>query len=75
MFPAIQGGAIATGPVSQHINLVLHGVNGTAMQAFGDQLDNTDLAAVITYQRNAWGNNRLSKVTVVEPADIEKARE
>ena len=75
MFPAIQGGAIATGPVSQHINLVLHGVNGTAMQAFGDQLDNTDLAAVITYQRNAWGNNKLSKVTVVEPADIEKARE
>lgn len=74
MFPAIQGSLIATGSVAKHINIVLHGVNGTAMQAFGDQLDNTDLAAVVTYERNAWGNDKLSQVKVVEPADVQKAR-
>lgn len=74
MFPAIQGDLIATGPVAKHIDIVLHGVTGTAMQAFGDQLDDTDLAAVITYQRNAWGNNKISKVNVVEPSDVEKMR-
>ena len=74
MFPAIQGSKVATGPAAQHINIVLHGVSGTAMQAFGDQLTDTDLAAVITYERNAWGNNAISKVTIVQPEDVEKAR-
>ncbi len=73
-FPAIKGGKIATGPVDQHIELVLNGVSGTAMQAFGAQLDDATIAAIITYQRNAWGNNALSKVKIVEPSDVAKLR-
>jgi len=56
-FPALAGGAITTGPVAEHIDIVMHGSPGTAMQAFADQLSDVEMAAVITYERNAWGNN------------------
>ncbi len=62
-FPALRGSAIATGDMAKHIDVVLHGVPGTAMQAFGEQLSEVDLAAVITYERNAWGNDTGDVVT------------
>jgi cytochrome c oxidase subunit 2 len=66
-FPALVGSAIAIGPVANHIDIVMHGKTGTAMQAFGKQLSPQQLAAVITYERNAWGNNTGD---TVQPADI-----
>ena len=54
-FPALKGGKIATGPVDKHIDIVLHGKPGTAMQAFGSQLTDEQIAAVITYERNSLG--------------------
>ncbi|GAB3014531.1 cytochrome c oxidase subunit II [Bowmanella dokdonensis] len=57
VFPALKGSAIATGEMTKHIDVVVNGVSGTAMQAFGKQLSLKELAAVITYERNAWGNN------------------
>jgi cytochrome c oxidase subunit 2 len=69
-FPALAGSKIATGPAKGHIDIVLHGKTGTAMQAFGPQLNDTDLAAVITYERNSWGNS----AGVVQPSDIKAAR-
>ncbi len=67
-FPALQGSAIALGPVADHLGIVVNGKAGTAMQAFGAQLSEVDLAAVITYERNAWGNQ--SKDNTVQPADV-----
>lgn len=64
---AIAGSPIATGEVAQHINLMVNGVAGTAMQAFGGQLNDVELAAVVTYTRNAFGNNMGDKV---QPIDI-----
>ncbi len=55
-FPAISGSKVATGPIDEHIKVVVHGRPGTAMQAFGTQLSDADIAAVVTYQRNAWDN-------------------
>ena len=70
-FPAISGSAIATGPIDAHINMVLNGKPGTAMAAFGAQLSDADIAAVVTYQRNAWDN----KVgDAAQPAAIASAR-
>jgi cytochrome c oxidase subunit 2 len=66
----LAGSKIATGPAKGHIDIVLHGKTGTAMQAFGPQLNDTDLAAVITYERNSWGNS----AGVVQPSDIKAAR-
>lgn len=69
--PAIAGGQISTGDLAAHINIVLNGKPGTAMAPFGPQLPDADLAAVITYERNAFGNNTGD---VVQPADIKAAR-
>jgi len=71
VFPAIAGSAIATGDVAKHIDIGVNGVPGTAMQAFGEQLSAVDLAAVITYQRNAFGNDTGD---MVQPADIFAAK-
>ena len=47
------------------------GKPGTAMVAFGKQLSDTDLAAVITYTRNTWGNKIGD---MVQPAEVKAAR-
>lgn len=71
-FPALKGSPIATGPVAGHIDRVMHGKQGTAMQAFKDQLNDQDIADVITYERNSWGNN---KGDLVQPSDIKTVRD
>jgi cytochrome c oxidase subunit 2 len=71
VFPAIAGSALATGPIAGHLDIVMAGKPGTAMQGFAPQLSDLDLAAVITYQRNAFGNNTGD---VVQPKDIKAAR-
>ena len=63
----IAGSAIATGDVGIHLDVGINGVPGTAMQAFGGQLNDVDMAAVITYQRNAFGNNMGD---LVQPIDV-----
>jgi len=70
-FPKLAGGKIATGPVKDHLDIVIKGKPGTAMQAFGPQLSDVDIAAVVTYERNAFGNN---KGDVVQPAQVKAAR-
>ncbi|MFA7553178.1 MAG: cytochrome c oxidase subunit II [Spongiibacteraceae bacterium] len=63
----IAASPVATGDVKQHLNITVHGVPGTAMQAFGAQLNDVDLAAVVTYQRNAFGNNMGD---TIQPIDV-----
>lgn len=70
-FPAITGSPIATGPIEGHMDVVMNGRTGTAMQAFAAQLNDTDLAAVITFQRNGLGNNLGD---MVQPSAIKAAR-
>ena len=69
VFPAIAGGPISTGSVEGHIDIVKNGKAGTAMQAFGSQLNAGDLAAVVTFERNAFGNNTGD---VVQPSQVSK---
>lgn len=57
-FPALKGSPLATtGSVKDHIDIVYNGKAGTGMQGFGKQLSLKQIAAVVTYERNAWGNN------------------
>ena len=73
LYPALKGDSVTVGkPIVRHIDTVLNGVAGTAMQGFGPQLTDVELAAIITYERNAWGNNTSD---VVEPSDIQKERQ
>ena len=75
-FPALAGSKIATGPVKDHLNIVLNGKVGTAMAAFGSQLNDAEIAAVITYERNTWGNaDKLAgEKTVIQPAEVKALR-
>lgn len=68
-FPSLVGSEIVTGEgnVGKHIDIVLNGVSGTAMQAFGAQLTEAEIAAIVTYERNAWGNDTGDKV---QPQDV-----
>ena len=72
VFPALKGGAIATGPVAGHIDIVMNGSSkNPVMAAWAGALNDLELAALITYERNAWGNNTGD---VVQPTDIKSAR-
>lgn len=70
-FPPLAGSAVATGDVEGHISTVVKGRAGTAMVGFGPQLSDVELAAVVTYTRNAFGNETGD---LVRPADIAAAR-
>lgn len=66
-FPSLVGSPITVGPISDHIDIVMHGKAGTAMQAFAAQLNAAEIASVITYERNSWGNNTGD---MVQPREI-----
>jgi len=70
-YPALAGGEIPNGPLEVHIDLVMNGKGGTEMQSWAPQLSDRELAAVITYERNAWGN---STADVVQPKTIYATR-
>jgi cytochrome c oxidase subunit 2 len=70
-FPALKGSAMATGDVTVHLDMVINGSKkNPAMAAFGSQLTKTEIAAVVTYERNAWGNNTGD---LVQPAAVDAA--
>jgi cytochrome c oxidase subunit 2 len=64
--PALAGNKVVVGAEEGPIDTVLNGRPNTAMQAFKTQLSDTDIAAVITYTRNSWGN----KASDVQPAEV-----
>jgi cytochrome c oxidase subunit 2 len=66
-FPAMAGSPVVQGDLSHHLDVVVNGVPGTSMQAFGTQLSEVDMAAIITYERNAFGNNTGD---LVQPIDV-----
>ena len=70
-FKPLVGSPITTGPLDGHINTVMNGVAGTAMAPFGMQLNDVDIASVITYERNSWGNDLGD---MVQPAMIADRR-
>lgn len=79
-FPALAGSKIVDGPLldpngklikDSHVDRVLNGKAGTAMQAFRNTLSDVELAAVITYERNSFGNQ---KGDMMQPAQIKALR-
>lgn len=67
-YPALKGSKVVSGDVAAVSNIILRGRQGTAMQAFGKQLNAVDLAAVITYVRQRFGD----KNDIVQPAAVLK---
>jgi cytochrome c oxidase subunit 2 len=67
-FPALDGSKVVNGALAEKLAIVVNGKAGTAMQAFGKQLSPTDIAAVVTYISNAWGNKATDNLA--QPADV-----
>jgi cytochrome c oxidase subunit 2 len=70
-FPPLDGSKMVQGPKNDQIALVLNGKPNTAMAAFGKQLNDVELAAVVTYTRNNWGNKTGD---AIQPADVKALR-
>ena len=64
-------GKIVEGPLGRHIDIVLGGIPGTPMTAFGAQLDDATIAAIVTFERNSFGNHAGE---IVQPHAIAAAR-
>jgi cytochrome c oxidase subunit 2 len=67
VFPAMTGSDIVLGDIAGHIDIIVNGKAGTAMAAFKTMLSDVDIAAVVTYERNALGN---SVGDMVQPSAI-----
>jgi cytochrome c oxidase subunit 2 len=73
LYPALKGSSVAVGkPISRHIEIILNGVSGTAMQPYREQFTDEEIAALVTYERNAWGNNTND---IIQPADVATVRQ
>jgi cytochrome c oxidase subunit II len=79
-FPALAGSKIVNGPLlspdgklipDSHVDRVMNGKAGTAMQAFKNTLSDADIAAIVTYERNSFGN---TKGDMIQPAQIKALR-
>lgn len=70
-FPALDGSPLVAGPKAGHLERVFNGKPGTAMQAFGKQLSDLEIAAVVSYERNSWRNKTGD---AVQPLDVAALR-
>ncbi|AGH47502.1 cytochrome c oxidase subunit II [Paraglaciecola psychrophila] len=70
VFPALKGSQIAVADQPKHIDILINGVTGSAMQSYAKQLTMSEIAAVVTYERNAWGNDTGD---LVQAKDINSA--
>ena len=70
VFPSLVGSPYILGDRDEHVRMVLNGVPGTAMQAFGNQLSKAEIAAVVHYERHSWGNNSGE---LTQPVDVANA--
>jgi len=70
IFPALAGSDIVMFDKDRNVEILMEGVQGAATQSFANQLSEVDMAAVITYTRQAWGNAENGDGEYVVPPDI-----
>ncbi len=70
-FPPLDGSKVVLGPKEGQISTVLNGRPNTAMQAFGKQLNDVEIASVITFTRNNWSNKTGEEI---QPTDVKALR-
>ena len=70
IFPGLAGSEIVLNNKPRNIEILMEGVQGAAMQSFANQLSEVDIASVITYTRQSWGNREKGDGEVVLPKEI-----
>ncbi len=68
-FPALDGSKVANGPIAEHVKIVLHGKG--AMPPWQSTLNDVEIASVVTYERNTWGNHTGD---ILQPKQVAGAR-
>jgi cytochrome c oxidase subunit 2 len=70
IFPALAGSDIVLNGKDRQIEILMEGVQGAAMASYAEQLTEVEIAAVITYTRQAWGNDEAGDGKIVLPKEI-----
>lgn len=70
IFPALAGSDIVLNGKERQIEILMEGVQGAAMASYAEQLTEVEIAAVITYTRQAWGNDKAGDGKIVLPKEI-----
>ncbi len=79
-FPALAGSKVINGPMVDasghlikdgHLDRVMNGKPGTAMQAFKNTLTDAEIAAVVSFERNSFGNKMGD---IVQPSQVKTLR-
>ncbi|WP_066266417.1 c-type cytochrome [Hydrogenophaga palleronii] len=81
VFPPLAGTSWVTGAPEAPMQILLHGMNGAievagtsysgAMPAFGEQMNDAEIAALLTHIRSQWGNAGAA----VDAAAVQAARQ
>jgi cytochrome c oxidase subunit 2 len=80
MFPALAGSKVINGPMLDadghmirdgHLDRVMNGKPATAMQAFKNTLTDAEIASVVTFERNSFGNTMGD---MVQPSQVKTLR-
>jgi len=71
-FPALDGSKLVMGPKAANYNILINGKG--AMPKWGGVISDGELAAVMTYTRNAWGNKTGDVIQTQEFATARAAK-
>ena len=69
-YPALAGSDVVMNDKSKQIEILMEGIRGSQMQSFAEQLNEVEMAAVITFKKLSWYNNKMGSSEIVIPKDI-----
>jgi cytochrome c oxidase subunit 2 len=69
IFPGLVGSDVVLNDKAGQIEILMEGIQGAAMNSFS-YLSEVEMAAVITYTRQSWGNAEKGDGEIVVPKDI-----
>ncbi len=69
-YPALAGSGVVMNDKSKQIEILMEGIRGSQMQSFAEQLNEVEMASVITFTRLSWENDSAGDSSIVVPKDI-----
>ena len=74
-YPALAGSDIVMNDKARQTEILMEGIRGSQMQSFAEQLNEVEMASVITFTKLSWGNERSGDGEIVLPKDIVEYKE
>ena len=76
-YPALAGSDIVMNDKARQTEILMEGIRGSQMQSFAEQLNEVEMASVITFTKLSWGNERSGDCllyTSPSPRDVRSSR-